>query len=74
VATPVSTRPTNKQYLGNSDPDHMEVHDLANENTNCQIDEIIDAGNAVVFSPDTLSQAKSEGYDPCDYCLSGSTR
>jgi hypothetical protein len=74
MANPVTSRPTDKQYLGNSDSDHMEVHDLNNENTNCQIDEIIDAGNAVTFSPDTLSQAHSEGYDNCAYCLSGSTR
>jgi len=35
----------------------------------CQIDEIIDAGNAVVFDPDTLEQAHGEGYDNCAYCI-----
>jgi hypothetical protein len=55
----------------------MEVHDLRNEDKTgggCQIDEIIRAGNAVVFSPDTLDQAKRERYDPCDKCLLGSRR
>jgi hypothetical protein len=52
----------------------MEVHDLRNENTNCQIDEIIRNGHAVVFSPDTLQQARSEGYDNGHYCLGGSRR
>jgi len=63
------------RYVGNSSK--MEVHDLDNEQTGpseCQIDEIIAAGHAVTFQPDTLAQAKSEGYDPCAKCLSGSTR
>lgn len=38
---------------------HLEVHDPQNENRNCQIDEIIRAGNAVTFSPDTIAQANS---------------
>lgn len=77
MATPVDSRPTDKTYLGNSDPDHTEVHDLENEDTSpnaCQIDEIIDAGNAVVFDPDSLEQAHDEGYDNCEYCIGASTR
>jgi hypothetical protein len=74
MASPVNSRPTFNRYLGNSDPDHLEVHDLQQENRNCQIDEIIAAGNAVTFSPDTLAQAQAEGYDNCDWCLGGSTR
>ena len=77
MATPVDSRPTTKRYLGNSDPDHMEVHDLENEDTSpnaCQIDEIIEAGNAVVFDPDTLEQAHDERYDNCAYCIGASTR
>jgi hypothetical protein len=72
MATPVTSRPSGKQHLGNSST--KEVHDLWNEKANCQIDEIIRAGNAVVFSPDTLTQAHSEGYDNCYYCLGASTR
>ena len=60
MATPINNRPTDKRYLGNSDPGHMEVHDLKNEKPQCQIDEIIEAGNAVVFSPDTLEQANRD--------------
>ena len=52
----------------------MEVHDLLRENTNCQIGEILTAGNGVGFRPDTLAQAHSEGYDNCAYCIGGSTR
>lgn len=74
MATPVSSRPVNKRYLGNSSPSHKEAHDLKNEKLQCQIDEIIRAGHAVVFTPDDLNQAHSEGYDNCDYCIGGSTR
>ena len=64
-----------QRFVGNTN--NMEVHDLDNEQTGaneCQIDEIIAAGHAVVFSPDSLAQAESEGYDPCAYCLIGSQR
>lgn len=74
MAQTVYTRPTNKRYLGNSSPSKMEVHDLHNEKTQCQIDEIIRAGHAVVFTPDTLTQAHSERYDNGAYCIGGSTR
>lgn len=75
MATPISSRPVNHRYLGNSE--EKQVHDLNNEKRasyQCQIDEIIRAKNAVVFSPDTLSQAKAENYDPCYWCIGQSTR
>jgi len=62
-----------EQYLGNTNK--MEVHDLDNEKTagnQCQIDEIIRAGNDKPFT--TLSAARSAGYDNCAYCLGNSTR
>ena len=74
MATPISSRPTDKKYLGNSSSGHMEVHDLENEKPRCQINEIIEAGNAVVFTPDTLEQAHNEDYDNCAFCLGGSER
>lgn len=77
IATPVGTRPTDKRFLGNSNPSRMEVHDLENKDaspTGCQIDEIITAGHAVVFYPDTLQQAYTERYDSCAYCIGASTR
>lgn len=63
---------TSHQYLGNSNT--MEVHNLHTETTGCQIAEIIAAHHAVVFTPDLLTQARSEGYDPCAHCLARSTR
>ena len=65
-------RRNGRQYLGNNNK--MEVHDLDNETTQCQIDEIIAEGHAKYFTPDTLAQAHSEGYDNGAYCLTGSTR
>jgi hypothetical protein len=49
-----------------------EVHDLDNENANCQIDEIIDAGNDRPFN--RLSEAHAAGYDNCHWCLGSSHR
>lgn len=72
MATPTHVRPTGKNYLGNTNK--TEVHDLRLEKPTCQIDEIIRAGHAVTFTPDTLSQARAEGYDNCDKCLGASTR
>jgi hypothetical protein len=59
-----------ERYLGNTNK--KEVHDLDNENTNCQIDEIIRAGNDKPFN--SQAEARSSGYDNCHYCLGGSTR
>lgn len=59
-------------YLGNTST--REVHELRDEQTNCRIGEIIAAGNAVGFDPDTLEQANVEGYDNCSYCIGGSKR
>ncbi len=64
-----------KRFVGNTNK--LEVHDLDNEQTGaneCQIDEIISAGHAVTFAPDSLAQAHSEGYDNGAYCIGGSRR
>ncbi len=59
-----------KQYLGNGNT--LEVHDTKNENTNCQLDEIL-AEHRQWY--DTLTQAKADRtYDNCAYCLGGSSR
>jgi len=71
MTTTTYSRPANR-FLGNTNK--KEVHDLRNEKHNCQIDEIIRAGHAVVFSPDSLDQAHREGYDNCYWCIGGSTR
>lgn len=64
-----------EQYLGNSSPSKMEVHDLDNEKTGafqCQIDEIINAGHDRPYN--TLQAARAAGYDNCAYCIGRSTR
>ena len=60
------------KYCANKIPTKKEVHDLDNEKTNCQIDEIIKAGHAVPYN--SLSTAQAAGYDNCDWCIGGSTR
>jgi hypothetical protein len=59
-----------ERYLGNKNT--TEVHDLDNENTNCQINEIINSRNDRPFT--THSEAKSAGYDNCAYCIGSSAR
>jgi len=59
-----------ERYLANMNK--TEVHDLDNEKTNCQIDEIIKAGHDRPY--DSQSAANSAGYDNCAYCIGGSTR
>jgi len=59
-----------EQFLGNART--KEVHDLDNEKVNCQIDEIIRAGNDRPFH--FLSTAHAQGYDNCAYCLGNSNR
>ncbi len=63
-----------QQSMGNSHHSSMEVHDLMNEQSQCQIDEILRAGHAVRFIPDSLDEAHKNGYDNCAYCIGGSTR
>ncbi len=74
MAHPTSSR-AGKTFLGNRNK--MEVHELAKEDSRpngCQIDEFLGAGHGVYFNPDTLRQARSEGYDNCAKCLGDSTR
>jgi hypothetical protein len=63
-----------RRFLGNNSPSKKEVHDLQNEKTVCQINEILAARHAVGFMPDTLAQAHSDGFDNCAYCIGGSKR
>lgn len=62
-----------ERYLGNVNK--MEVHDLDNEKTGanqCQINEIIRAGNDRPFA--THAAARAAGYDNCAYCIGNSSR
>jgi hypothetical protein len=61
---------TGERYCGNKSK--KEVHDLDNEKTNCQIDEIIDAGNDRPFN--ALADAHAAGFDNCHWCLGSSRR
>ena len=61
-----------ERYLANASQSKREVHDLDNENTNCQIDEIIRAGNDRPYN--SLVAARRDGYDNCAYCIGGPTR
>ena len=63
-------RMNGERYLGNVHK--MEVHDLDNEKTQCQIDEIIGKGHERPYN--NLSDAHANGYDNCAYCIGNSTR
>jgi hypothetical protein len=56
-----------QRYMANTSPYKREIHDLDNESRNCLIDEIIRIGQDRPF--ETVSQATSEDYRPCPYCL-----
>lgn len=61
-----------ERYLANTSPSKEEVHDLDNEKTNCQIDEIINAGNDKAYT--SQKSANDDGYDNCAYCIGNSKR
>ena len=60
-----------ERYLANKSTSKREVHDLDNEKTSCQIDEIILAKNDKPYT--SLDAAHKDGYDNCAYCLGSST-
>ena len=60
------------RYCANTSPSKKEVHDLDNEKTLCQIDEIVQAGHAKPYH--SLQAARIDGYDNCHWCIGGSTR
>lgn len=63
-------RPYPTRYLGNTKK--KEVHDLDQEKTSCQINEIIAAHHDRAFA--TLTAAHAAGFDNCHWCLGGSRR
>ncbi|MDI9412098.1 MAG: hypothetical protein QM401_00775 [Bacillota bacterium] len=60
-----------KRFIGNTNT--TEVHDLDNEQTNCQINEI-KTHHIQTFSPDTHAEAERQGFDNCHWCLGDSKR
>jgi hypothetical protein len=72
-------QPINGKYIiGDDNPlhyrdaHHYHVHDLHFEKRGCNIQQIIGAGHARAFSPDTVEAATSQGYVRCEHCLGGS--
>jgi len=61
-----------EQYLANTSPSKMEVHNLDAETSQCQIDEIIRAGHDKPYT--SLSEARRDGFDNCAWCIGSSTR
>jgi hypothetical protein len=61
-----------ERYLANTSPSKREVHDLDNEKTACQIDEIIKASHDKPYT--SFEIAKRDGFDNCAKCIGGSTR
>lgn len=61
-----------EQYLANTSPSKKEVHDLDNEKTGCQIDDIIKTKHDKPYT--SLSVANAAGYDNCAHCVGGSKR
>jgi len=59
-----------ERYLANVKT--REVHDLDNETSQCQIDEIIQAGNEKPYN--SLQAAHNDGFDNCHYCIGNSKR
>lgn len=56
-------------YLGNTNT--KEVHNLDNQKTNCQINEI-KSEHKKYFA--TLQQAHAAGFDNCAHCIGNSKR
>lgn len=61
-----------ERFLANTSPSKKEVHDLDNEKSQCQIDEIIRAGHDRPYS--SLASAHAAGFDNCAYCIGASKR
>ena len=61
-----------KRFLGNEDT--KVVNDLENEKPQCRINQIIHADLAVTFTPDTMVQARREGFYKNHVCISKSRR
>lgn len=54
-----------KKYLGNTNT--LQVHNTSNEQTNCQLDEIMTDHRKWY---DSLAEAKRDrDYNNCDYCI-----
>ena len=59
------------KYLGIEDK--LVVHDLDFESNMCCIDDLLKKYKVIPFTPDSINQAYTEGYDNCKYCIGGYT-
>ena len=62
------------RFLKNTNPVCLEIHDLDNEQPQCQIEEIIKAGHAQHLEISDIRNlqiwiTKNPKYDGCKYCL-----
>jgi hypothetical protein len=71
MARRYSRRMNGDRNLANTSVSKLEVHDLDNENNNCQTDEITAAGNEWPY--DSLDAVPAE-HDRCHWCIGGSNR
>jgi len=60
--------PIGIRYLGDSGENPPVVHDLENETGECKITELIQKGEAFVFTPDQFKEAEKLGCRPCPFC------
>jgi hypothetical protein len=70
-----ATSLTEQRYLGDSGS--KVVHDLYHEDPTprgCRAFDLLRSGAAVRFEPDSLRQARSEGYGTCEKCFLGLER
>jgi hypothetical protein len=61
-----------ERFLANTSVTKREVHDLDNEKSLCQIDEIIKANHDKPYN--SKESANRDGFDNCAYCIGNSTR
>jgi hypothetical protein len=61
-----------QKYIANTSPYRREVHDLDNENRNCQVDEIIRTGQDKPYS--SLSEARQDDFNQCAFCSANAER
>ncbi|MGH7602899.1 MAG: hypothetical protein ACRENK_02755 [Gemmatimonadaceae bacterium] len=61
-----------QKYVANTSPYRREVHDLDNENRNCQVDEIIRSGQDMPYT--SLDAARRDDFGQCAFCSEGSNR
>jgi hypothetical protein len=56
-----------EQYLASTSGGRKVVHDLDPEMVECQIDDVIHAGNVQPFT--SQSDANAAGFENCEHCI-----